>query len=145
MSEGRSLQQRVIILAVVGAVLAGLLFIGLRQLGDDGATEIVLRNTGECPEVTMQLRARDGSENISLIARPGEEDRADVQPNKIYDYEITTPSEPDANNRVCNLTDQGTVTVPEGASQTFNIASERPDTNTPEATEASTDGDTSGE
>jgi hypothetical protein len=62
-----------------------------------------------------------------------EEDGMAVPSNLVYDYEITTPDKPDENNCLCNFNDVGTVVVPAGSTQTFNIASERPPTETPES------------
>lgn len=117
--------QRAIIVAGIVLISTIAIIFAASRLGNSGDTEIVLNNVGECPKVTMTLRARDNQELITLVAGPGETDKAKVRPDMIYDYQIVTDTDPQADSRPCRLQDNGSVSVPAGATQTFNIASER--------------------
>lgn len=123
--------QLIIIIGIL-AVGAVVLFAVVSLLGDgDGDTEIVLRNSGECPELIMVLRAQDNSENITLRAKPGETDRASVQPSVVYSYELTSNNELEGGGCVFSDTpgatniDTGEVVLPAGSTQTFNVPSVR--------------------
>ncbi len=126
--------QLIIIIGIL-AISAVVLFAVITFLGDgDSDTEVVLRNSGDCPELIMILRAQDNSESITLQARPGETDRASVQPNVVYSYELTSNNELEGGGCVFSDTpgaaniDTGEVVLPAGSTQTFNVPSIRADT-----------------
>jgi hypothetical protein len=128
-------QQLIIVIGLL--IISGLVLYGIIEIlgGDDEGTQIVLRNAGECPELILNLRAEDDSENITLQARPGEIDRADVQPNVVYSYELTSNNELEGGGCIFSDTpgetnvDRGEVVLPAGSVQEFKIESRRPESN----------------
>lgn len=126
-----SVQNRFIIGGVIIAAIAVVLFFLLSD-SDAGKARIVLRNSGDCPEIMMVLQPRDGGGNTTLVAGPGEEDTADVESDLVYDFEIIANNEGDAtcifsDDPESPNVDRGEVAIPAGSTQTFNIASVRRD------------------
>lgn len=131
MEENRSNFRQQLIIVVGLLTLSGLVLFGVVEfLGDgDGDTVIELRNSGQCPDLIMTLRAEDGSENLTLQAGPGETDRVEVQPNVVYSYELTSNNEAEGGGCVFSDTpgstniDTGEVVLPAGSTQTFDVPS----------------------
>lgn len=137
--ENQQLLQRGLIIGVLVVVCTAILVFAFR--GDGGSTQVVLHNVGECPEVMMILRRADGADTITIVAKSGTTERADIKPGITYIYEVRFPAEPDAQDRLCKadginettddgsqiIFDRGEVAVPAGKNFDYNVASDRGD------------------
>lgn len=137
MNNLKNVRNRTVQIVVGIVTLLVLVVIGIWSTRDNDKTQVILRNSSQCPEITMILVSIDGEDRFSVVAKPGEEQAIDIRPNIEYGVEIISNNEtPDgrcifSSDPSSRNIDRATIVVPAGTSQTFNIESEAVPTATP--------------